>query len=309
MAKGVIEVLPVRPRTEENLRRRSLLKSAVFSARIEGNKLSVEDVLYNRVSPKEVARKEIDNINNALGWIYTDKAPKKITKNLILKLHKLTMKTISPTAGQFRTEQSAIFNQAGVAIYMPPPPTDILQLIDQFIKLANRAKPSPPIKTAVCHFAFEKIHPFLDGNGRVGRLLSTFMLKTAGYGFRSFATLEEYIDKQRQDYYALLALSQKDITPFIEFFLEAVAVQAEKVIEQLKNIREERPQDQLFPRQQEILAILKDHQMVSFNFLKPRFSKISDSTLHYDLRQLIKQGFIKKIGSTRGALYSPKVLS
>lgn len=62
----------------------------------------------------------------------------------------------------------------------------------------------------------------------------------------------------------------------------------------------------LLPRRKEILRIIKDHQMVSFDFIKRRFISVPESTLHYDLRQLIKQGFIKKLGSTRGTNYTPK---
>jgi Fic family protein len=305
VAKRVIEITPIRPHIEENLRRRSLLKSAVFSARIEGNKLKLEDVLYNRVSKRETARKEIDNINKALNWLYSPESIKEVNNKLIQKLHNFVMHNLSSSAGKFRIEQSGIFNQAGVVIYMPPPPTEIRHLIRIFVNMANRSQISPLINTAACHFAFEKTHPFLDGNGRVGRLISTHMLKQAGYSFRGIATLEEYIDKNRQTYYDLLTTSSKNISPFVEFFLEGVMVQADKAINDLKDVKTELPEDQLLPRRREILEIIRDHEMVSFDFVRRRFRLVSDSTIHYDLRQLIEQGYVKKLGITRGALYSP----
>lgn len=65
-------------------------------------------------------------------------------------------------------------------------------------------------------------------------------------------------------------------------------------------------EDNLLPRRAEIIAIIRDHQMVSFNFLSRRFPGIPTSTLHYDLKQLVKGGFINKLGSTNGALYRMK---
>ena len=65
------------------------------------------------------------------------------------------------------------------------------------------------------------------------------------------------------------------------------------------------PEDSLLPRRREILNIIRDHQMISFDFLKRRFVNVPDSTLHYELQQLIKVGLILKLGRTRGALYTP----
>lgn len=104
----------------------------------------------------------------------------------------------------------------------------------------------------------------------------------------------------------LLALNKMDITPFIVFFLEALAIQAEIAIRNLKEREEERPKDSLLPRRQEIFAIILDHKMVSFGFIKRRFLKIPDSSLHYDLKKLLEKDFIRKIGSTRGVLYQQK---
>jgi Fic family protein len=302
--RKVINILPILPSIEENMRRKSLLKSAVFSARIEGNKLNLQDILHNRVPQKDIARIEIENINKALKFIYSSKAPKRLTKNLILKLHKFTMQNISSSAGLIRNEQSAIFNQAGIAIYMPPSPPELQDLIQKFIIMANNSKEKAVINAAICHFAFEKIHPFLDGNGRVGRLLSIFISKLKGYDFRGLVSLEEYINSNRQAYYDLLTIQKKDITPFIEFFLESIAFGAERVVNKLKSRKEELPEDRLLPRRREILEIIKDHKIVSFDFIKRRFRRVPDSTLHYDLRQLTKQNFVKKLGETRGALYS-----
>lgn len=309
--RDIVDLLPTLPNVEENLRRKSLLKSSLFSARIEGNRLHFKDIqnINSNNSQTDIAKREIFNILKALRWLYSDRVPKKLSVKLILKLHKMVLLGIDPDAGHFRTEPSAIFNQAGIAIYLTPPPTHILPLTKKLIKKINSAKESTPVNAAVSHFAFEKIHPFLDGNGRVGRLLSTLILKNAGFSFRGLVSLEEYFENRRQQYYDFLSEKSRDITNFVEFFLEGLSTQAEKAIENVKNVKEELPEDRLLPRRQEILAILRDHKMVSFDFIKRRFAKIPESSLHYDLKKLIEGGFVKKLGTTRGVMYKAIVTS
>lgn len=307
VAKKVIEILPQLPHIEEHLRHKSLLKSSLFSARIEGNRLGIEEIEdSSRDKAKDREKKEVFNILQALKWIHSEKSTKKISVNTILKLHKFAMDDLSSNPGRLRKESSAIFNQGGIAIYMAPPPSEISDLIDSLIKTIKTSKEHPGVTAALAHFAFEKIHPFLDGNGRVGRLLSTYILKNYGYGFRGLVTLEEYLESHREEYYGLLGSENKDITDFVEFFLLSIAVSADRVVAQLNFKKEESEADTLLPRRQEILAIILDHKMVSFNFLKRRFQKIPDSSLHYDLKVLRRIGFIKKLGSTRGVVYAPK---
>lgn len=307
VAKSVLELLPQLPNIEDTLRRKSLLKSSLFSARIEGNTLEIEEVQSeSSQNSKQKEKKEVFNILKTLKWIHSEDSPKNLTINSLLKFHEMVMDALTMDAGHLRSEPSAIFNQAGVAIYMTPPPSLLQKLLDAFITIVNDSKEHSAVNSAIAHFTFEKIHPFLDGNGRLGRIISAYILKNAGYGFRGLATLEEYLNNNRETYYYHLSNSSKDITEFVEFFTNAIGSSAELAISNLKDIKEEKPTDTLLPRRQEILAIIKDHKLVSFNFVKRRFPTISTSSLHYDISSLLKKGFIKKLGSTRGVLYSLK---
>lgn len=307
VAKNVLELLPQLPHIEETLRRKSLLKSSLFSAQIEGNTLEIGEI-ENSLSKdsQQKEKKEVFNILKTLKWLHSNYNSLQVTIEILLQLHSMVMESISYQAGKLRHEPSAIFNQAGVAIYMTPPPSQILDLLNSFITTINQSHDHPSINAAIAHFTFEKIHPFLDGNGRVGRIISSLILKNAGYGFRGLAVLEEYLNNHRETYYDCLSTDGKDITVFVEFFTKGVAESAELTINQLKDIKDEKPFDTLLPRRQEILLIIKDHQLVSFDFIKRRFPTIPKSTIHYDLSMLLKKGFIKKLGSTRGVLYSPK---
>ena len=162
---------------EENIRRESLLKSSLFSARIEGNPLTLTQAKH--ISPHreetDITKKEIFNLLRAYHSIYSQTSPKKISKKIILKLHEFVLKGISAEAGRLRQEQSAIFNQAGVAVYMPPAFFKLPELMTNYVDIINTLEYSAPVNAGIAHFLIEKIHPFLDGNGRVGRLISAFV--------------------------------------------------------------------------------------------------------------------------------------
>lgn len=147
----------------------------------------------------------------------------------------------------------------------------------------------------------------MDGNGRVGRALTTYILKKKGYGFQGLVSLEEYLDQNKSDYYDLLDSGKLNITPFIEFFLQALTFQAKKALEEIKTKPYgDTDEDSLLPRRKEILDIIRDHKMVNFDLLRRRFMSVAQSTLHYDLKMLLKQNLIKKMGMTRGVYYGPK---
>lgn len=304
VAKRVIDLMPQKPHIEENLRRKSMLKSALYSARIEGNRLRLEDIEHLTPSEQKKSRikKEVFNIISGLHWILLGKHC--INLKTILKLHSFVMAGISPEGGFLRTEHSAIFNQAGVAVYMTSPPNEIKNSLIKLINYINKSKEHVLIKSAMAHLAFEKIHPFIDGNGRVGRLLSVLILNNSGYGFRGMVHQEEYIEGNRDDYYYYLSSNKREITGFVEFILKALSSQAEKAIESLKKTKDEKPENILLSRRREMLDIIKDHREVSYDFLRRRFLAISESTLHYDLKCLTRDNYIIKRGSTRGAVYA-----
>jgi len=302
VARKVIDLLPHLPKIEANLRRQTLLRSSLFSARIEGNTLELEEIDNN--SSKRLEKMEVMNIVKALEWLHSPRAHKTITKNTLTTLHEMVMKGFSGEIGIFRHEITAIFNQAGIAIYMTPPPTHLPYLLDQLISYITESDDHPAIVASKSHFMFEKIHPFIDGNGRVGRLVATAILKNGEYDMHGLISIEEYLNEHRSEYYDLLAMAGTDITSFIEFFLEAMAVSSEQSFEKIKNIREEREEDGLLPRRQEILQIIREQKFCSFDHIKRRFANIPDSSLHYDIQVLLKKGFIRKLGSTRGVVYS-----
>lgn len=299
--RDLFEKLPKLPQVQENLLRKSTLKSSLYSARIEGNRLEMIDVEFGGIRNQE--KREVFQIFDGLKFTRSHRGA--ATKEFICELHLRAMNGLTTELGRFRTEPSAIFNSAGVAIYFAPPTPKILELIRKFINYINSDN-NDISRVALSHFAFEKIHPFLDGNGRVGRILMSWHLQKLGYGFAGLISFEEYLENNRDKYYSTLAIEKKDITEFVEFILEAISESAEKVILELQEHDEEKIEDMLLPRRAEILMLIREHRMMTFDEIRRRFMSVSSRTLHYDLQDLIKKDLIRKLGTTRGAGYVPK---
>jgi|WetSurMetagenome_2_1015567.scaffolds.fasta_scaffold15558_3 Fic family protein len=289
--KFLVNKLPVGHGIEASFRQHSLLKSAVFSARIEG----FTDTLN---APK----KESQNLLKAYHFVLSEKSPRKLSLSFIKNIHKLVLDKLAPNSGNWRTEPWAIFNQSGIAVYLAPPHFEVPELMAEYVQYINQLSDHPGVKAAVAQFIFEKIHPFADGNGRVGRLISAFILDKNGFGFRGLAPFEEYLDSHREDYYFHLE-SGTDCSGFIQFFLEALVSQSREYMEKLTSSGQDKPENTLLPRRMEILEIIRDHPECSFDFLKRRFLAVNEKTLHNDLLTLQKDKFIRKLGITNKVVY------
>lgn len=295
--------LNISRQTKDKIQRTSLLKSSLFSARIEGNPLQLSEISSEKT--KEVNKIEIFNIIEASNFI--EKVKKgNITKKMFLELHKRVLKNINSEAGFFRNAPSAIFNQAGIAVYIPPSQFEISKLLDKLIKYIEEDNEKfPLVKALISHLVFEKIHPYLDGNGRVGRLLISAVLKAKGWDFSFTIPFEEYLDKNKSDYYYYLDIGLSDTNGYLIFMLNAYLSEIENLKSQ---IEKESNKDQLFlpPRQEEIFNIIKDHGVISFDMIRRRFLKVPERTLRYDLKKLLDKEVIEKSGETKGRFYRVK---
>lgn len=290
--RQVFAKLPLSPEAVKIIRRKSIINSAVSSAQIE-----------NIPSTLSSPRIEGKNLERAYIWIYSNSNLPPITVQIIKDLHQKTLQNISGSAGQYRTVPWGVFNQAGIEIHHPPLHTLLPSLMSEYVVSINNLNVHPAILAAVGQFIFEKIHPFADGNGRAGRLISTYLLHKFGYSLGGLVPLEKYINNHRDWYYRTLE-SSHNCTDFIDFFLEAMVNQANTVLEEIKNLPPQTPENNLHPRRRELLEIVKDHPECSFDFLRRRFINISQISIHRDLQYLQKHGLIQKLGATRGVLYT-----
>ena len=304
-AKEIVENMSVPPEIELNIRRRSVLKSSLFSARIEGNPTLLDE--YPGLSPKDKKRVEIENILRAVNWIQ-EKSKKIISVKDILTLHSVVMKGIEyEELGKFRKKHEGIFTTGGTIVYHAPPPSLIPKMLERLLAYVNKDKEQfVPVRAILSHYIFEKIHPFTDGSGRVGRLLMLLILTCGGYGFKGILPFEEKIDKRRETYYKMLEEPERDLTSYLEFMLEAVEEASQESRKLILDRKKTESLESLLPRRAEILAIIRDHKLINFDGIKRRFANVNPRTLRYDLMKLAEDGFIQKLGTTRGVYYKAK---
>lgn len=282
----------------EKILRQSILRSSVFSARIEGNPLTMST--YDRTSDEEIHKMEINNLLKIYHRVYSSDRFLNVNEAAVRELHEAVMKNISNIAGKYRQEPWAVYDSSGNVIHLAPPYMKIPELMREYVEYINLLNYHPAIKAAIAQFILEKIHPFADGNGRAGRLVSALILKLNNYHLGGMLPFEEYTDNHRGAYYYALEPSA-DMTEFVEYFLKSLVVTGKDILGKLS--RPTASSAGLPPRRQEILEIIGDHPNCSFDFLQRRFPTINSKTLHYDVKKLLDLGLIKKLGATRGALY------
>ncbi|MGB9883368.1 MAG: Fic family protein, partial [Microgenomates group bacterium] len=170
----------------------------------------------------------------------------------------------------------------------------------------------PVLKAGIAHHELVRIHPFIDGNGRVARVLATLILFLGGYDIRRFFSLEEYYDKDAASYYHnLQKASSGDLTAWLEYFTFGAAVEFEKIKEKVLKIskdvklKEKFGGQQIFltERQMKLVEYIQEVGYIQNPMFKELFPQISEDTVLRDLQDLIKKGLIKKVGSTKAARY------
>lgn len=232
-----------------------ITKEATRSSEIEGTRATIVDVIKSEAEiehrlPKDVER--IIHYINAMEYGLKRLETLPLSLRFIREIHKVliegTADAPGKTPGEFRTSQNWIGGGSpNTARFVPPPPHEMLRSLDELEKfLYTENFYTPLVKAALAHAQFETIHPFLDGNGRTGRLLTTFYLCKLGILERPVLYLSEYFLKNRQAYYDALEKyhSEKgEVATWLDFFLDGVAIIAEEAIETSKRINTIRGRD------------------------------------------------------------------
>lgn len=228
-------------------------REAVLSSKIEGTQASLSDLFYFEAAGKEEREKEVKttdilevvNYVKAMNYGLNRLKELPLCLRLIREIHKELMHKVRGnhlTPGEFRRSQNWI-GPAGCTLndasFVPPPVHEMHEALDKFEKFLHDKENLPGlIQCALIHYQFEAIHPFLDGNGRVGRLLITLFLCEKEYLIYPLLYLSAFFEKNRREYYdKLLAVSQKGAwEDWIKFFLRAVAYQSKDAIDNSKLI-------------------------------------------------------------------------
>ena len=204
------------------------------SSRIEGTRTTVEEDLLDITDINPERRddwEEVQNYVKATNYGVTRiKEGFPVCARLIREIHKVLMQGVRgehKTPGEFRISQNWIGGSTpSTAIYVPPPHTEIAECLTDFEKFINNQEIDTPdlIKIAILHYQFESIHPFLDGNGRIGRLIIPVYIQSRGMLEKSCLYISDYIERNKDRYYDMLTRvrTHNDMINWIKFFLEAV---------------------------------------------------------------------------------------
>ena len=220
-----------------------LRREAVASSRIEGTMASFSDVVAFDAGIRPAPGSDTQDVFN---YVIALDAGLRVNRegafslDLVRDLHRRLMTGARGEAfsnpGEFRLVQNHIgaTNQIASATYVPPPPAEMHTLLDQFMRYLNEPKPRTPpvVEAAWTHYQFEAVHPFLDGNGRVGRLLIALLLAARHRVDHPLLYLSPYFERRRFDYYRLLLAvsAHSDWTEWLRFFLTGVVEQAREAI-------------------------------------------------------------------------------
>ncbi|MCI0364040.1 MAG: Fic family protein [Phycisphaerales bacterium] len=258
-------------------------QEAVASSRIEGTQTTLSDLVlfeaFQEGEPPRPDTQEVLNYVKALDYGLDRLATLPLSKRLIAEVHRILMEGVrghERTPGEFRRSQNFIGHPGcGIAdaTFVPPPPNDVHAALDAFEEFLQSPSDLPTlVRLAMIHYQFEAIHPFLDGNGRVGRLLITLLLCAEGVLPGPLLYLSEFIDRHRQEYYRrLLGVSQNgEWNDWISFFLRGVAAQASDAVDRAENLL--RIRDEYHHRLQRVGANARTLRLVDELLAAPAMS-------------------------------------
>ncbi len=284
------------------LRKENRIKTIHSSLAIENNSLSLEQITAiidgKRVlgNPNEI--KEVKNSVHAYDLLlslnpYSEKD--------LLKAHKLMMQDLVDRNGKYRTDGVGIFDGEKV-VHLAPPAGRVPELMFDLFEWLKSSDVHPLIKSCVFHYEFEFIHPFQDGNGRMGRLWQTAILKEWKEVF-AWLPVETLIKENQKEYYKVLAVSDSiaNSTKFIEFMLSIILNTINEIIETEKKVTV-KVTLKVTVNQQKIIDAIKSNPKVTQEELA-EIVGITRKSVISNMKKLQENGLINRIGADKNGYW------
>lgn len=315
--RGFLDAVKLKDDWFADMQKKALILESHHSTHIEGTALSLEQAqsILEGKKVKDVNRddeRELLNYKKAMDFVskYLGKEDP-VSEGIVRKLHKILVKGVrgeNADPGNYRKIQNYVVNsRTGEVVYTPPAPLDVPRLMREFTEWINKAKDISPILVAgIAQFQFVHIHPFIDGNGRTARLLSTLILYKTGYDFKRLFTISEYYDKDRPAYYRAIQSVRKnrmDMTAWLEYFVDGLRSQMEEIQQKGKQLIKQDVALQkirktgLNKRQEKAVKHLIIKGTITVNEYKSVASCIR-RTAQRDLEDLVKKSIIKIVAKS-----------
>ena len=310
-ARGFLEAAMLSEQWVREMGQRALLLEAHHTTHIEGTRLTLDQarrLLEGNPVPDADPEdtKELLNYRKAFDFVseyISSGGP--ITEGLIREIHRCLVEGVRGGAagpGEYRKTQNYVVNSlTGEIIYKPPPAYDVPTMMAELVDWLHREQEIHPVLVSgIAQFQLVHIHPFLDGNGRTSRLLSTLCLYRAGYDFKRLFTISEYYDRNRTAFYQAIQSvreSGMDLTAWLEYFVEGLATQlaevrrrGERAIRRDVLIKERGLSD----RQAKALSHIVEHGSLTIQDFENLCPDVNRRSLQRDIRAMIEQGIMKE---------------
>jgi Fic family protein len=339
-SREVVEHAALVPAWEAQFRQDALERAVHHGTHLEGNELSKEQanrlVAVEETQVEEAASQagitakdrdiqEVINYRKVMKWIdqlgLSEKNAVAFDEALLKELHRVTMERLLSEAdqGNYRQVQVVIKNsKTGEVSYRPPLSVEIPFQLDEFFGWLN-SEPAlahhPVLRAGIIHYELARVHPFIDGNGRVARAMALLSLFVQGYDVKRFFSLEEYYDQNPEEYYKALQSASNDerydLTAWLEYFTQGLAIELDKIKQKVLVLSKDMQlknkvgyQVALSERQIKILETIQQRNgKIITSDLEDILPLVSVDTILRDLKDLTNKGLIKKKGHTKGAYY------
>lgn|SRR5690606_23459726 len=283
-------------KTNPTLRKQNQIKTIHSSLSIEGNTLTEEQITAIIENKRVVGpEKDILEVLNALEVYKNINKLKPESEKDFLKAHKLLLQKLINEPGKYRKQSVGIVKGSKME-HIAPPFEYVPYLMKDLFEYLKDKNELTLIKSCVFHYEMEFIHPFLDGNGRMGRLWQTLILMQ-DYPIFEFLPFETLISKNQKEYYNALSISDKEgkSTKFIEYMLKIIESSLSELLENSTRKLNDKERVQLFLENNENVFSRKDYM----NY----FKDISSATASRDLKNAVENGIISKTGDKKTTTY------
>lgn len=325
--RGFLEAAKLSEEWIAKMQARALILEAHHTTHIEGTHLSL-DQSERLISGEEMEDVNSDDVQELLNYrkafdfvsdyVFSGGV---ISEGLIREIHKLLVMDVrgnTAEPGQYRTIQNYVANaKTKEIIYTPPAAYDVPVFMTELVEWLQNEKSLPPVLLAgIAQFQLVHIHPFVDGNGRTSRLLSTLCLYRSGYDFKKLFTISEYYDRNRQAYYDALQSvrnNHMDMTSWLEYFTIALQTQMHEI--QLKGSNAIKLDVLTFnhtlsKRQKTALErLLTKEEAFTIQDYESLFPGVNRRTLQRDISDLIEKGILRQEGVKKASCYRINPLS